>query len=97
MMDKIFRRNPHTATRIIDAEAIVMTPEDGVLHSFNRVGTRIWELCDGKNSLKQIVNKVSDEFDGRPEMIRSDTRDFIRELISKDMLIFKSRKVRKVK
>jgi hypothetical protein len=37
-----------TACRIIDGKAVVITIDENQVHVLNAVGTRVWELCDGR-------------------------------------------------
>ncbi len=87
MSTKRIRRNPAVASRVIDAEAIVMTPQDGMLHAFNAVGTRIWQLCEKTTSVSEVAGCICREFDVGPARARRDVQVFIRELMGKGMLI----------
>lgn len=87
MLNKFVVRNPNIASRIVDGEAIIMTPQDEILHSLNAVGTKIWELCDGKSRVKEIIGKVHEEFNVDLKAVQKDVVEFIEELVQKGMLI----------
>lgn len=55
------RQCERTASRVIDGKAVVITIDHNQLHVLNAVGTRVWELADGR-PLSDIVDDVVREF-----------------------------------
>ena len=51
-----------TASRNIDGRAVVISIDHNRVHALNAVGTRVWELCDGR-TLDAIVDSIVDEFE----------------------------------
>jgi hypothetical protein len=49
------------------------------LYTLNAVGTRVWELADGR-SLEGIVSRIVDEFDVDLDTAREDLGSFVRRL-----------------
>lgn len=66
--------------RVIDAETLVVDVKSGLLYPLNSVGTRIWELCDGRRTVEEIVQIIAAEFDAELATIREDTSQFVQEL-----------------
>ena len=66
--------------RDIDGNVIVVRPVDGVLYPLNNVATKIWLLVDGKRRIAEIIDAVTEEFQGEAEEIRQDTLLFLEEL-----------------
>ena len=90
-----------TASRIIDGEAVIVLPEEGMVRVLNEGGSFIWKAIDGKKKIDDIAQAVIGEFKISKAQAFSDTKEFIEELIEKKM-IFKvsesqSFKVRKNK
>jgi len=79
-------RNERVATRTIDGEAVIVSPDDSMLHTLNEVGTCIWEMSDGKTHTKQIIEQLVEAFDVKVEQARSDVEAFCRELSEKSVL-----------
>ena len=79
------KQHEDVASRVIEGEAIVLTPQNGMLHTFNSVGTRIWEFANGKRTVASIIQKLSEEFDAEEKKIREDAIDFIEDLVHKKM------------
>ena len=75
-----------TASRILEKEAVILTPQDSMLHTFNRVGSRIWELADGTRTIKEIATIISDEFEVKKATAQADILGFVKELQGKGMI-----------
>ena len=80
-------RSPKTAFRIIDGEAVVVVPEEGMVNIFNKVASRIWEILDGTLSLNDIAAVISSEFDATYETAYKDIEEFVEDLSKKGMVI----------
>jgi len=76
-----FTRNNDIAWRIIDGEALVVSPKDSLVYPLNDVGTRVWELLDGKKTVSEISSVICGEFEGDEVAIRDDIADFIENLL----------------
>jgi hypothetical protein len=79
--------HPQAISRIIEGEAVIVLPESGQVGVLNEVGTRVWELTDGRRSLEEIVAAIVEEFEITPERARQDVDAFVQELVEKEMLI----------
>lgn len=88
MLDKyVTKNNEKTAHRIIDGEAVVVNLEDSTFQTLSPVATFIWQQADGKTSVKEIVQKVCQEFEVDWDTAEKDCLEFIRKLVDKDILI----------
>ena len=81
------KKSEDTASRIIDGEAVIVTPRKGLVTVLNETGSGIWQLLDGRNSVEDIINIISSKFDVSREEAEKDTLDFIKELEEKDMVV----------
>jgi len=88
-------KSENIASRILDGEAVVVLPLESMVYTFDPVGTRIWELIDGKRKIASIVKQIQNEYEACPEAAEKDTLDFIQELVSKKMIIIKNDKFSK--
>lgn len=75
-----FARNDDIAWRVIDGEALVVSPKDSLIYPLNDVGTRIWELLDGKRTVSDIASLICGEFEADAKAIRDDVAEFIEGL-----------------
>jgi hypothetical protein len=81
----IVTRNKDVAWRIIEGEAILISAEDSMLHSLDEVGTRIWELADGSNTIKDIAQRIFDEYEIDLETAQNDVVEFVANLASEKL------------
>ena len=76
-----FIRNNDIAWRVIDGEALVVSPKDSLIYPLNDSGTRIWELLDGKRPVSDIASIICEEFEGDGKVIQNDVINFIEDLL----------------
>jgi hypothetical protein len=74
-------QNMRTACRIIDGKAVVITIDENQVHVLNAVGTRVWQLADGR-SLDAIIDQVVAEFEVERERAARDVCRFAAELVA---------------
>lgn len=72
-------RNPRVAARVVDGRALIVVVDTKRLHTLNEVGTRVWELCDGRD-LPAIAAVVAGEFEVEPATALRDVERFVAEL-----------------
>jgi len=84
-LDDTLVRPKEVAWRLIEGEALIVTPADSVLHTLNEVGTRIWELMDGHRTIREISVVLMGEFDVDAERTERDTVWFIERLARKGL------------
>jgi hypothetical protein len=70
-----FQQCERTACREIDGKAIVITIGRNQLHVLNGVGTRVWQLLDGR-PLSAIVDTIVEEFEVERERASHDVHTF---------------------
>jgi hypothetical protein len=71
---------------LVDNEMIIVLPEKGQVKVLNDVATQVWNMLDGHNSIQQIVNKISVEYEIAEDSIQDDILQFIQVLVDKDMI-----------
>jgi hypothetical protein len=78
--ESVLQKVSAQASRVTRGEALVVLIEKRTLHRLNDVGTRVWELCDGR-SLGEIACAISREFEVEPAQAASDVLAFVEELL----------------
>jgi reverse gyrase len=76
-----------TASRLVDGEAVIILPEQGVVKMLNAVGSRIWELADGTHRIRDIVEAIYEEVDVDRERAEQDVMAFVQEMVEADLLV----------
>lgn len=78
--------HPQVASRTVDGSAIVVLADSGLVKMFNPVGTRVWELADGTQSVREIVSGIMQEFDVDQTQAEQDVIEFLQQLIDTQAL-----------
>ncbi len=74
-------QNERTACRVIGGQAVVITIDHNQVHVLNSVGTRVWQLADGR-SIDSIVEAIVDEFEVEQAQAAVDVRAFAERLVA---------------
>jgi len=69
-----------------NGEVIILMPDSRKTYFLGPVGTKIWELSDGKYKVKKIIDILCEEFQVARGVLIRDTVKFIRELSKKHLL-----------
>lgn len=78
LLDRYPCQRADAAARIVDGEAVVVTPHDSQVHELNEVATFVWSRCDGRASGQQLVDAVVEAF----EVDRADAARDVAELLA---------------
>ncbi len=84
-LDKVYKKSDSIVSRKIADEFILVPirPNVGDLESIstlNEVAARIWELIDGTMKVKEIKDKIVEEFDVTPQQAEKDLVEYIKQL-----------------
>jgi hypothetical protein len=80
-------KHPRTASRLVDGEAVIILPEEGVVRMLNQVGSRIWDLADGTRPVRDIAETIYGEFDVEREQVRKEVVEFVQEMVEGELLV----------
>lgn len=95
LIHAVYVPSQEIVSREIEGEMIIVPLTGGIgdmedeLYTLNETGKAIWDLLDGKNTLKDISEKLSSEFEAGVEEIQRDIIGLMRELIKRRMIVEK--------
>lgn len=80
----IYSKDESIVGRKLDEEIILVPIRSNIgdmnnIYVLNEVGSRIWELIDGKRDTEEIIKVIRDEFDS-PDDVERDVIEFISDL-----------------
>jgi coenzyme PQQ biosynthesis protein PqqD len=82
---------PRQAARIVAQQAagqwVLLDVSTGQYYGLDQVGGRIWQLCDGTRSVRQIAEVLSDEFDAAGQSVENDVAGLVSELVGESLLV----------
>lgn len=79
-------RSPATAWRTIEGEAVILSLDTKVFRGLNAVGSRVWELIDGRRSVDEIARVIAGEFRVASDAAARDVRAFVEQLLAKGLV-----------
>lgn len=91
--DMIFAHSNDVVAREIDGMLIIVPLTAGVgdmeddLFSMNETGTAIWNMLDGKKTMKEIIAGLKKEYVAGPEEITIDVTGIVDELLKRRMIV----------
>ena len=72
-------------------EVLLFNMDDGSYYALNEVGNRIWELCDGRHGMAEMVGVLAKEYNAPAEMIETDILEVLADLRSRNLIVESSR------
>ncbi len=85
-MDRYPEKSNDASFRVLGDEAVIVNFKDSFFYNLNRVGTFIWNRCDGRHSVDEIARALTEEFEVSPETASHDCREFLEELAQQGLL-----------
>jgi len=79
-------RNAATAWRVIEGEAVILSLDTKVLRGLNAVGSRVWELIDGRRDVDEIVDVIAREFATERPRVAPDVDAFVQALLDRSLV-----------
>ena len=82
----VVKRNPQVAWRELDGKIMLVTPADAMLHLLNDTGSFLWKQLDAPRAANDLAAALCAEFEVDEDTARGDVREFIEEILGKNML-----------
>jgi hypothetical protein len=79
------RRSQVIAQRVSD-RLVLLDSETGAYYSLDGVGVRLWELCDGSNTVTEAVAAICAEYDADAATVADDVREVLNELVRERLI-----------
>jgi hypothetical protein len=92
-MEMIFSHSSDVVSREIDGALIIVPLTSGVgdmeddLFSMNETGTEIWNMLDGKKTVQEVVEALTQQYRAEPAEIEQDVVGIVTELLKRRMLV----------
>ncbi len=85
LLDKVYKKSDSIVSRKIADEFILVPIRQNVgdlesISTLNEVAARIWELIDGKKKVREIKDKIVEEFEVTPKQAEKDLIEYLKQL-----------------
>lgn len=77
--------SPHVAYREIGGQVVVLQPLTDIMLTLNETGSAIWSMLDGR-TVAEIANALSARFEVSENEALEDTRGFLSEMTSRELV-----------
>ena len=78
--ESYIKRNKEVFASEIDDEVVMMNVDTGKYYGMDTVGSRIWELIAEEIQVREVINKLMEEYDVEEEQCEKDVLEFLNEL-----------------
>ncbi len=87
LFDKVYKKSDSIVSRKIADEFLLVPIKQNVgdlesIYTLNEVATRVWELIDGKKKVKEIKDKIVEEFEVTPQEAEKDLASLVKQLLA---------------
>lgn len=89
IIETIPAADPHIISKLVEGEMILLHPTQGKVRVLNEVGARIWELIDGINTTREIIQLIYEEFAVEYPMAEADGIKFLVQLEKAGLITLK--------
>ena len=85
LLDKVYKKSDSIVSRKIADEFILVPIRQNVgdlesISTLNEVAARVWELIDGKMKVREIKDKIVEEFEVTPQQAEKDLIEYLQQL-----------------
>jgi coenzyme PQQ biosynthesis protein PqqD len=85
--DSRFKRRDRVLVQRAAGKHILLDLDDGQYYALDEVSGRIWEMCDGTNSVEAVVAALCQDYDAPEETVAADVAAFLGELVEEKLLL----------
>jgi coenzyme PQQ biosynthesis protein PqqD len=71
----------------LDGEIVLLHPAHNLIIYINQTGALVWQLCDGRRSVDEIIEILSDAYPESKAEIAVDVPQTIQTLVSRGALV----------
>ena len=85
-LENQYQQVPECLLEDMDGEMLLYNPANATTLHLNGPSAIVWELCNGENSLVEIINALQDAYPAQAEQIEGDVIAVIKELTESDVI-----------
>jgi hypothetical protein len=87
MQNKYPAPSVQVAARVVDGAAVIVLADAGTVQVLDEVGTRVWELIDGKRTVAQIAQEIENEYEVSLEEAAQDVAELLDKLVAAQAIV----------
>jgi len=84
---KLYIKNPKFAyKKIVSRYVLVDIRDEDQIHRLNPIASDIWEMCDGKHTVDEMVKIMSKRYSDVPLNLKDDIVVFVNKMLKSDII-----------
>ena len=72
--------------RTIEGETLILNRKEGHLHQLNPTASFIWDCCDGKSDIAEIIDRLAGAYEVDSSTARKDVEEVLSNLRNSNLL-----------
>ena len=76
----------HVLVRPLDGESVLLNLETEKYFGLDATGTRMWHLVTHERSIQAAYEKLSEEFEVKPDLLRKHLAELLEQLVENGLL-----------
>lgn len=80
------KRRSDISARPVGCETVVLDRRSGLIHQLNQTASYIWERCDGRSTVAEIIRQLTEGFDVDAKTAVADVTSIIGQLEKLNLL-----------
>ena len=80
------QKTKEVVSQSMPPDTILLNLDNGYYYSTNQIGAAIWENCEGKLTIKEMIDDISQRCDVPAEQIEKDILHVIRDMESEGLI-----------
>ena len=85
-LDDRYEKRKQVVYNFMPPDIVILNLDNGYYFSTNEVGARIWELCDGKNTVSDIIVDISNLYQHDEKEIENDIMSLLQSFVKEELL-----------
>ncbi len=83
----VVAREDLLSSNLSDEELVMMDIDRGYYYGLENVAKAIWDVLGQPQSILSICNKIVEEYDADPQMVKEDTIKFVGEMLDEKLIV----------
>jgi hypothetical protein len=79
-------QDPGPVSTVVDGEVLMMSADSGTYFGLNAVGSRIWELAARPITVRELCDRLREEYDVFAEQCEGEVLGYLEQLLDRGLI-----------
>jgi Coenzyme PQQ synthesis protein D (PqqD) len=85
--ERVFGRRERVIVQQVEGDSVLLDIDSGEYFTLNEVGGRVWELCDGADTVDAIIETICAEYDADQGTVATDVQALFDALVGAGLVV----------